>query len=96
MKELHQLIVRPILTEKSEKMRDTNNAYAFEVHPDATKIEIKKAVERIFHVSVLQVNTSLIRGKNKRIGRFLGRRPNWKKAWVTLKEGDKIVFFEGV
>jgi large subunit ribosomal protein L23 len=68
----------------------------FAVHPDANKIEIKRAVERLFDVQVLAVRTSKVRGKLKRRGRFEGRRPSWKKARVQLRDGDNIEFFEGV
>jgi large subunit ribosomal protein L23 len=65
------------------------------VHRDATKIQVKQAVEKLFNVHVLAVRTAVARGKNKRVGRSMGRRPNWKKAFVTLKEGDTIALFEG-
>ena len=69
---------------------------AFEVAKDANKIEIRKAVQTLFKVSVTAVRTQVVRGKKKRIGRFMGQRPAWKKAIVTLKPGDSISFFEGV
>ncbi len=89
------VIVRPIISEKAERAREASRQYAFEVHREATKIQVKGAVEKLFGVKVTGVRTNVARGKNKRVGRFLGRRPNWKKAIVTLKEGDTIAHFEG-
>ncbi len=90
------IVKRPLITEKAERARETNRQYAFEVHQDATKIQVKNAVEKLFAVHVTAVRTSIARGKNKRVGRSFGRRPNWKKAVVTLKEGETIALFEGV
>ena len=87
---------RPLLTEKSTLREDVLNQVVFEVHPKASRSEIKKAVERVFNVKVEKVNTILMRGKLKRLGRNIGRRPAWKKVYVTLAKGDKIEFFEGV
>lgn len=95
MKEVHQIIRRPLVTEKSTQQKEANNQYAFEVHPRANKIEIQSAVERLFKVKVSQVRTCSVMGKVKRLGRKYGKRPDWKKAIVTLKEGDRIEFFEG-
>ncbi len=95
MKEVHQIIRRPLVTEKSTQQKEANNQYAFEVHPKANKIEIQSAVERLFKVKVSQVRTCSVMGKVKRLGRKYGKRPDWKKAIVTLKEGDRIEFFEG-
>ncbi len=67
-----------------------------EVARDANKIEIKYAVEKLWNVSVIKVRTAIVRGKQKRVGRYMGRRPNWKRALVTLAPGQKIEFFEGV
>ena len=89
------VIVRPIISEKAERAREASRQYAFEVHREATKIQVKGAVEKLFGVKVTGVRTNVARGKNKRVGHFLGRRPNWKKAIVTLKEGDTIALFEG-
>ena len=96
MKSCYDIIIRPVLTEKSyDGMADKK--YAFEVAIDATKIEIKQAIEQIFEVKVASVNTMRIEGKLKRQGRTMGRRPERKKAIVTLKEGSKgIEFFEGM
>ncbi len=109
MKDAQTIIKRPLLTEKSARLRETGGgaashaegeAYAqqvvFEVSRDANKIEVKRAVETLFKVSVTDVRTLIVRGKEKRIGRYSGRRPSWKKAFVTLKAGDNIEFFEGV
>lgn len=92
----YEIIRRPLLTEKSTLKKEQENQVVFEVHPKANKAEIKKAVEKIFNVKVKKVNTILVPGKVKRVGRYLGRRPSWKKAYVTLAEGEKIEFFEGV
>jgi large subunit ribosomal protein L23 len=92
---LQDVVKRPLITEKAERNREATHAYAFEVHRDATKIQVKQAVEKLFGVHVLAVRTAIARGKNKRVGRSTGRRPNWKKAFVTLKEGDTIALFEG-
>ncbi len=109
MRAPQSIIKRPLLTEKSQRLRETGGAaerpaegeeYAqqivFEVVRDANKIEIRNAVQVLFNVQVTQVRTMIARGKEKRIGRFTGRRPHWKKAIVTLKPGDSISFFEGV
>jgi large subunit ribosomal protein L23 len=95
MKETYQIIRRPLITEKSTRQKDESHQYAFEVHRDANKVEIQSAVERLFKVKVLEVRTCNVLGKVKRLGRRYGKRPDWKKAIVTLKEGDRIDFFEG-
>jgi large subunit ribosomal protein L23 len=96
MEEPHKIIRRPLITEKSTIQKEMNNQLAFEVDRRANKIEIKKAVERIFKVQVEDVRTQNYQGKIKRLGRYSGRRRHWKKAIVTLKPGQKIEFFEGV
>jgi large subunit ribosomal protein L23 len=96
MLEEYKIIRRPIITEKGTFLKDASNQLLFEVDPKANKSEIKKAVEKLFKVSVLSVRTQNRLGKRKRLGRFSGRRRNWKKAIVTLKEGDRVDFFEGV
>lgn len=96
MLEEYRIIRRPIVTEKGSALKDENNQLVFEVALDANKPEIRKAVEKIFKVTVLSVRTQNRQGKRKRMGRSVGRRRNWKKAVVTLKEGDRIDFFEGV
>jgi len=95
MKEAQKIILRPLITEKSTQQKEVNRQYAFEVHRDANKVEIQSAIERLFKVKVLKVQTSNVLGKVKRLGRKYGKRPDWKKAIVTLKEGDRIDFFEG-
>jgi large subunit ribosomal protein L23 len=88
------IIKRPIaLTEKAARLKEDNKV-VFEVALAANKIEIKSAVEALFSVKVTEVNTLVQRGKVKRLGRQLGKRPNWKKAVVTLREGDDIQFFD--
>jgi len=95
MKDTQRVIRRPMVTEKSTRQKEEGRQYVFEVHRDANKIEIQSAVERLFKVKVLQVRTSNVMGKVKRLGRRYGKRPDWKKAIVTLREGDRIDFFEG-
>jgi large subunit ribosomal protein L23 len=96
VREPHQIIHRPLITEKGTGLKDQDNQYLFEVARDANKIEIKRAVESLFRVKVLQVRTLSMKGKKKRVGRSVGRTSDWKKALATLKEGDRIEFFEGV
>ena len=97
MKNLYEVIRRPLITEKSTTAREAQNAVCFEVHRDATKPEIKKAVESFFGVKVAAVRVANMHGKVKRQGRYAGRRPDWKKAYVVLKEGEKLPdFLEGV
>ncbi len=91
----HDVLKRPVVTEKSTALREEENQYAFEVALDANKIEIRRAVESTFGVRVLDVRTQIVRGKMKRFRRGFGKKPNWKKAVVTLREGDFIDFFEG-
>ena len=95
MKEPQSVIRRPLVTEKSTRQKEAGRQYAFEVDPKANKVEIEHAVERLFKVKVLHVRTTNVLGKIKRLGRRYGKRPDWKKAIVTLKEGDRIDFFEG-
>jgi len=85
----------PHLTEKSILQNEGGNQVSFVVHPNANKIAVKQAVEKLFGVTVLKVRTINVDGKRKRMGRFVGRRADWKKAIVTLKDGDKIEYFEG-
>lgn len=97
MKSVQDVIIKPlIMTEKGETLKEEQNQYLFKVALKATKPEIKAAVESLFNVGVSDVNTMVVRGKSTRIGRRMGKRPNWKKAIVTLKSGDAIEFFEGV
>jgi large subunit ribosomal protein L23 len=92
---LQEVVKRPLITEKAARTRAACRSFAFEVHREATKIQVKQAVEKLFSVHVLAVRTAVARGKNKRVGKNSGRRPNWKKAFVTLKEGETIALFEG-
>jgi large subunit ribosomal protein L23 len=103
----HQIIQRPLLTETSTRLKETGGSPSadesslaskvlFEVHDDANKIQIRQAIEELFKVKVADVCTQIVRGKVKRMGRFVGQRSNWKKAIVTLQAGNKIEFFEGV
>jgi large subunit ribosomal protein L23 len=96
MKNLRQIIKRPIITEKSTIERETRNIVTFAVAPDANKVEIKEAIEQLFDVTVLEVRTLRMLGKMRRVGLHSGRKPTWKKARVRLREGDSIEFFEGV
>jgi large subunit ribosomal protein L23 len=95
MPTLHRTIVRPLITEKSSAAYQDRAEYTFQVHPDATKPQIRTAIEQLFGVKVTGVWTSNQRGKEKRVGRTIGRRPSWKKAIVRLREGDTIEIFEG-
>jgi large subunit ribosomal protein L23 len=89
------IIKRPIiLTEKSTRLREGSNQVIFEVVPTANKIEIKNAIQTLFNVTVTDVNTLVMRGKDKRMGRGYAKLRNWKKAIITLKEGDEIKFFD--
>jgi large subunit ribosomal protein L23 len=96
MKELHQIIRRPLVTEKSTAQKESAHQVSFEVDRRANKVEIRTAVEKLFKVKVLSVNTINLEGKHKRLGRTIGKKSDWKKAIVTLKEGESIDFFEGV
>ena len=88
-----QIIVRPVVTEKSTDLQAQHNQYSFEVAKRANKIEIRKAVEMVFGVRVIDVRTMVVRGDIRRVGRFFGRRPFWKKAVVSLHAGDSIDFY---
>jgi large subunit ribosomal protein L23 len=90
-----QIIKRPIiLTEKARRLSEDDNKVLFEVARGANKIEIRNAVQTLFKVTVTDVNTSIVRGRMRRMGRGTAKTQNWKKAVVTLKEGDKIQFFQ--
>ena len=91
----YDIVVRPIITEKSSLLKDAGNQYVFEVQRDANKIEIRKAVEKLFKVKVVSVHVSNNEGKKKRVGRFTGKKPDWKKAIVKLNPKDKITIVEG-
>jgi large subunit ribosomal protein L23 len=90
------LIVAPLVTEKGTIVSEKANQVVFRVRPGASKDQIRTTVEEMFKVTVLKVRTSNFLGKERRRGRQLGRRPDWKKAYVTLKQGDRIEFFEGL
>ncbi len=93
----NQIIRRPLVTEKSTILREVDNVLAFEVDPKANKIEVKKAVEELFKVKVEEVRLFNVRGKMKRMGRWAGKRRDWRKAYVRLKAGEKAPeFVEGV
>jgi len=93
----NQIIRRPLVTEKSTILREDANIISFEVDPKANKIEVKRAVEELFKVKVEEVRLFNVRGKMKRMGRFAGKRRDWRKAYVRLKEGEKAPeFIEGV
>lgn len=96
MKDPRDLIVAPLISEKSMAMIEENNTYTFKVDKRANKIEIRNAIEEIFKVKVLNVNTINMRGKKRRLGRNEGKRPDWKKAMVKLAEGNRIEIFEGM
>ena len=94
---IQEIIRRPLITEKSTQLRDERNVIAFEVDRRANKIDVKRAVEAQFKVKVAEVRVLLVHGKTRRQGRFSGQRPDWKKAYVRLREGEKqIEFFEGM
>jgi large subunit ribosomal protein L23 len=90
-----EIVIRPIMTEKSMRQKEEHNTVTFQVRPDANKIEIRSAIEAIFNVKVADVRTASFQGKLKRMGRYQGRRPDWKKAIVTLAPGHKIELVEG-
>lgn len=94
--QMYKVLRRPHITEKANDLKDAEGTYVFEVAMDSNKIQVRQAVEELFKVSVRDVHTSIMRGKNKRVGKNFGRRSNWKKAFVTLKEGHSIDFFEGM
>jgi len=91
---IYDIIKKPLVTEKTATKKDAHNVVAFVVNRDANKIEIKQSVEKLFKVEVTSVKTINVAGKVKRVGKNLGKRSNWKKAYVTLKEGSNIDFFE--
>jgi large subunit ribosomal protein L23 len=96
MRDPRSLVRKVLITEKGTVLRETQNQYAFEVLRDANKIEIKQAIEKIFSVKVAEVRTMQVHGKEKRQGRYSGRRNDWKKAIVTLKPDQKIELFEQI
>ena len=96
MKAYHHLIRGPIITEKTHSLREANNKLTLKVDVNANKIEIRKAIEVLFKVKVLAVNTIQMLGKKKKLGKSEGKRPDWKKAIVTLAPGEKIAGYEGL
>lgn len=96
MKTSYEVLLSPLLTEKGTLLKEKDNKVLFKVARDANKIEIKKAVEEIFKVKVNRVTTINCKGKKKRLGKHEGKRPDWKKAVVALKEGEKLDFIEGM
>jgi large subunit ribosomal protein L23 len=96
MRDPRNIVRRALITEKGTLLREVRNQYLFEVQRDANKIDIKRAVEHIFHVKVASVRTQQIMGKVRRQGRYVGKRSDWKKAIVTLKPDQKIELFEQI
>lgn len=96
MRDPRSIILKPLVTEKGSRLREAGNKYLFQVAKDANRIEIKQAVKAIFNVKVKDVKTIVVHGKIKRMGMFSGKRPDWKKAVVTLEEGHSIDLFEQV
>ncbi len=92
--DMHAILVQPLLTEKLTGIRETTNTVGFIVHPDANRVQIKQAVETLLKVKVERVNVLNVLGKVKRLGRFSGKRSDWKKAFVTLKKGEKLEMYE--
>ena len=95
MKGPRDIIQAPLISEKGTALAESANQFLFKVRPEANKIEVKRAVETLFKVKVVDVRMARYLGKMRRVGRSMGRRSDWKKAYVTLKEGDKIDFFGG-
>ncbi|RME22672.1 MAG: 50S ribosomal protein L23 [Deltaproteobacteria bacterium] len=96
MKKPEQIVLRPIITEKTNRLQEEHNQVVFRVAKDANKIEIRQAVEKLFGVKVVSVKTYRTPKRWRRVGRGVGRRPSWKKAIVKLRQGDRIEFFTGV
>ncbi len=94
MIDIYNVIKKPCLTEKGMLLQEEHNQVVLKVNPKANKIQIKKSVEELFNVKVDKVRTANMHGKKKRVGKHLGQRSNWKKAFITLKEGNKIDFLE--
>ena len=90
------IVRRVLITERATELQEQSNKFLFEVRRNANKVEIQNAIEAMFDVDVVKVNTTSVHGKVKRLGRFQGRRSDWKKAIVTLAAGQSIDFFEGV
>ena len=92
--DLHSILIQPLLTEKVTALREGSNTVGFLVHPNANRVQIKQAVETLLKVKVDRVNVLNVRGKIKRLGRFSGKRADWKKAFVKLKQGEKLELYE--
>jgi large subunit ribosomal protein L23 len=92
---LHQIILAPVISEKASRVAEKRNQAVFKVAKNAEKLEIREAVEKLFNVKVEAVRTLVVKGKQKRFGRFEGRRSDWKKAYVTLAQGQEIDFLNG-
>jgi large subunit ribosomal protein L23 len=92
--EMHRVLIQPLLTEKITGLREKTNTVGFVVHPEANRVQVKHAVEVLLKVKVEKVNLMNVRGKVKRLGRFSGKRSDWKKAFVTLKKGEKLEMYE--
>jgi large subunit ribosomal protein L23 len=91
----NEILLAPVVSEKSYAQIESNNTYSFRIHPDAHKTQVRQAVEELFDVKVLRVNISKVQSKPKRRGMHRGRRPGWKKAIVQLRQGDSIEIFQG-
>ena len=96
MRKYYDIIIEPIITEKSNIQKENSQQVTFKVPLWATKIQIREAVEKVFEKKVLDVKTIKVKGKVKRLGRHVGKRADWKKAIIKLKPGEHIEFFEGV
>jgi large subunit ribosomal protein L23 len=97
MKDPYKIVLRPVITEKSTWLKEKNREVCFEVDPRANKSEIKKAAEQLFKIKVERVRIQNKRGKKRRVGRKEGRKKDWKKAYIKLKEGEKMIeYFEAV
>ncbi len=94
--EIYQIIKEPHITEKSTLQKEGANQVSLKVHKRANKIEIRKAIEMLFKTKVIDVKTMNVRGKRRRVGKNTGKRPDWKKAIITLAPGESIEFFEGM
>jgi len=88
-----EVLIRPLITEKTLRLAERENAYTFQIRPSANKVQVRDAIERIFKVGVMEVRTQNYMGKFRRVGRYTGATPNWKKAVVKVKEGDSIEFY---
>jgi large subunit ribosomal protein L23 len=91
----YDIVIKPIITEKSSLLKEASNQYVFQVGKAANKIQVRKAVEKLFKVKVVSVQIANLEGKKKRLGKFQGKKPDWKKAIVKLSPKDKISIFEG-